>query len=142
VGSAPKSLLLAMVLHAKSFDFLRGPLKLGLKYMGCPNHRPLVLGIILVYSIGPKEGFSGWVLVKGVFPFYRGPWSAHGRAGDQLCGKEGESVQWWFLSEVIKCGFDGSSKMTGREGGRWFRDLERRGLGDRRGCAVHESRPH
>jgi hypothetical protein len=58
VGSAPKPLLFAMVLHAKSFDFLRGPLKLGLKYVGRPNHRPPALGTILVYSVGPKEGLS------------------------------------------------------------------------------------
>jgi hypothetical protein len=48
-----------MVLHAKSFDFLRVPLKLGLKYVGHPNHRPPALGIVLVYSVGPKEGLSG-----------------------------------------------------------------------------------
>jgi hypothetical protein len=48
-----------MVLHAKSFDFLRGPLKLGLKYVGHPNHRPLALGTVLVYSVVPKEGLSG-----------------------------------------------------------------------------------
>jgi hypothetical protein len=47
-----------MVLHAKSFDFLYGPLKLGLKYVGRPNHRPLDLGTVFVYSVGPKEGFS------------------------------------------------------------------------------------
>jgi hypothetical protein len=48
-GVHPKPLLFAMVLHAKSFDFLDGPLKLGLKYVGCPNHRPSTLGIVLVY---------------------------------------------------------------------------------------------
>jgi hypothetical protein len=80
-----------MVLHAKSSDFLRGPLKLGLKYVGRPNHRPSALGSVLVYSVGPKESLSGRVLVKGVF-FYRDPWSAHGRAGDQSCEKEDERV--------------------------------------------------
>jgi hypothetical protein len=40
------------------------------------------------------------------FSFYRDPWLAHGCIGDQLCGKEGESMQWWFLSEVIECDFD------------------------------------
>jgi hypothetical protein len=48
VGSAPKPLLFIMVLHAKSFDFLHGPLKL-----------PPALGTVLVYSVGPKEGLSG-----------------------------------------------------------------------------------
>jgi hypothetical protein len=48
-----------MVLHAKSFDFLRGPLKLGLRYVSHPNHRPPALGIVLVYSVGPKEGLFG-----------------------------------------------------------------------------------
>jgi hypothetical protein len=45
-----------MVLHAKSFDFLRGPLQLGLKYVGHPNHRPPAFGTIFVYSVGPKDG--------------------------------------------------------------------------------------
>jgi hypothetical protein len=40
------------------------------------------------------------------FSFYRGPWSAHGCVGDQLCGKEGERVSFQFLSEVIECGFE------------------------------------
>jgi hypothetical protein len=48
-----------MVLHAESFDFLRGPLKLGLKYVGRPNYRPSALGTVLVYSVGPKEGLYG-----------------------------------------------------------------------------------
>jgi hypothetical protein len=52
------SLLFAMVLHAKSFDFLHGSLKLGLKYVGHLNHRPPALGTILVYFVGPKEGLS------------------------------------------------------------------------------------
>jgi hypothetical protein len=59
VGSTPKPLLFAMVFHAKSFDFLHGPLKLGLKYVGRQNHRPSALGLVLVYSVGPKEGLSG-----------------------------------------------------------------------------------
>jgi hypothetical protein len=58
MGSAPKPLLFEMVLHAKSCDFLRGPSKLGLKYVGCPNHRLPTLGIVFVYSVGPKEGLS------------------------------------------------------------------------------------
>jgi hypothetical protein len=58
VGFTPKPLLFAMVLHAKSFDFLCAPLKLGLKYVGHPNHRSLALGIVFVYSVGPKEGLS------------------------------------------------------------------------------------
>jgi hypothetical protein len=57
-----------MVLHAKSFGFLRGPLKLGLKYVGGPDHHPPALGMVFVYSVGPKEGLSRQVLVKGVFP--------------------------------------------------------------------------
>jgi hypothetical protein len=40
-----------------------------------------------------------------MFSFHHGPWSTHERAGNQLCGKEDESVQWWFLLEVIECGF-------------------------------------
>jgi hypothetical protein len=59
VGSTPKTLLFVMVLHANSFDFIRGPLKLGLKYVGYPNHRLPALGIVLVNSFGPKEGLSG-----------------------------------------------------------------------------------
>jgi hypothetical protein len=64
--------------------------------------------------------------------FYRGPWSAHGRVGDWLCGKEGERVQWWFLSEVIECGFDMPWLGWWKK---WatVRDLELRGLGERRG---------
>jgi hypothetical protein len=48
-----------MVLRPKSFDFLRRPLKLGLKYVGHPNHRLPALGIVLVYSVGSKEDISG-----------------------------------------------------------------------------------
>jgi hypothetical protein len=69
-----------MVLHAKSFDFLRGPLKLGLKYVGRPNHRLSALGTVFVYSVEPKEGLSRCVLVKGVFPFT----VAHDRPIDAL----------------------------------------------------------
>jgi hypothetical protein len=58
VGFALKPLLFALVLHAKPFDFLCGPLKLGMKYVGRPNHRPPALGIVFVCSVGPKEGFS------------------------------------------------------------------------------------
>jgi hypothetical protein len=63
--------------------------------------------------------------------FYRGPWSAHGRAGDQSCGKEGERVQLRFLLEVIECSFDGSWL------GWWKKwaivcDLELHGFGERR----------
>jgi hypothetical protein len=58
VGSAPKPLLFAMVFHAKSFNFLCGPLKLGLKQVGCLNHRPLALSTVLMYSVGPKEDLS------------------------------------------------------------------------------------
>jgi hypothetical protein len=66
------------------------------------------------------------------FPFYHGPWSAHGHAGDQLWGKEGERVHLQFLSEVIECGLDVSWL------GWWKKwamvcDLELHGLGERRG---------
>jgi hypothetical protein len=66
------------------------------------------------------------------FCFYHGPWSAHRRAGDQLCGKKGERVQWWFLSEVIECGFDALWLGWWKK---WatVRDLELHGLGERRG---------
>jgi hypothetical protein len=44
VGFVPKPLLFISVLHAKPFDFLRGPLKLGMKYWVVPIavHRLLV----------------------------------------------------------------------------------------------------
>jgi hypothetical protein len=71
--------------------------------------------------------------VKGVFPLT----VAHGQPTDalliNLCGKEDERVQrWWFLSEVIECGFDVSWL------GWWktwamVHDLELRGLGERKG---------
>jgi hypothetical protein len=57
-GVRPKPLLFVMVFHAKPFNFLCEPLKLGLKYVGCPNHRPLALGMVLIYSVGPKDGLS------------------------------------------------------------------------------------
>jgi hypothetical protein len=39
------------------------------------------------------QGRPFWVsLGQKCFPFYRGPWVTHGRAGDQLCGKEGKRV--------------------------------------------------
>jgi hypothetical protein len=59
VGSIPKPLLFALVLHAKPFNFLRGPLKLGMENVGSPNHRSSALGIVFVYSIGPKRGLFG-----------------------------------------------------------------------------------
>jgi hypothetical protein len=58
VVSAPKPLLIVMVLHAKSFDFLCMPLRLGLKYVGHLSHCPSALGIVLVLSVGTKEGLS------------------------------------------------------------------------------------
>jgi hypothetical protein len=100
VGFVPKPLLFASVLHAKPFDFLHRPLKLGMKYVGHPNQHLLALGVVFVCSIGPKGGLFG---ESRVFSFFHGPWSAHERAGDQLCGKEGERVQLRFLLEVIEC---------------------------------------
>jgi hypothetical protein len=55
-GFIPKSLLFASVLYAKPFDFLRGPLKLGMKYVGRPNRHSPALGIVFVCSVGPKRG--------------------------------------------------------------------------------------
>jgi hypothetical protein len=69
-----------MVLHTRSFDFLRGPLKLGSKYVGRPNHRPLALGIVLMYSVGPKKAFLGESWGKVFFPFT----TAHGQPTNTL----------------------------------------------------------
>jgi hypothetical protein len=41
-----------------------------------------------MYLLGSRKAFLGESLVKGVFPFT----TAHGRASDQLCGREGKRV--------------------------------------------------
>jgi hypothetical protein len=79
VGSTPKPFLFASVLNAKPFDFLRGPLKLGMKNVGCPNHRPLALGIVCVLCWAQGRPF--WVsLCEGCLPFT----VAHGEPIDAL----------------------------------------------------------
>jgi hypothetical protein len=63
--------------HAKSFDFLCGPLKLGLKYVGCSNHRPPALGTVLMYLLGPRKAFLGESWRKVFLLLLRpmvGPW--------------------------------------------------------------------